>query len=342
MPLFLRPTTPHDTTLDQLQANETGLQVEMYIPNHEEHEEDLHVPVELIMKTEVKQVQHAVQALTSHPTLPSPWRALIDDSTDYLYYWNSDTKVTQYERPVSKDPPLTLVASQLRPGVSSSMQQPKQQAPLDVPEENTNQNPCQYVGSRSIGNPSIIDSTEFVQEPSIVKHHKQSSVKSGPAASTAEAYRSQHEITVTGDVAPDPFMTFQSTSFPPDILKEIHHASFSAPTPIQAQSWSIVLRGCDIVAIAKTGSGKTVGFLMPGFVVLKRNHNNSKMGPTVLILSPTRELATQIQDEAVKFECNVRMDCEHIYEKEPLHLIRLPENSPSWTGCMRCLAYNRN
>ncbi|KAG6496596.1 hypothetical protein ZIOFF_044464 [Zingiber officinale] len=123
------------------------------------------------------------------PTLPSPWRALIDGSTDYLYYWNPETKVTQYERPVSEDPPLTLVASQLRPGVSSSMQQPKQQSPLDVPEENVNQNPCQYVGSRSIGNPSIIDSTEFVQEPSIVKHHKQSSAKSGPTASTAEAYR---------------------------------------------------------------------------------------------------------------------------------------------------------
>ncbi|KAG6478780.1 hypothetical protein ZIOFF_062224 [Zingiber officinale] len=54
-----------DTTPDQLQANEIGRQVEMYVPNHEEHEEDLHVPAELIMKTEVKQVQHVVQALTS-------------------------------------------------------------------------------------------------------------------------------------------------------------------------------------------------------------------------------------------------------------------------------------
>ncbi|KAG6477801.1 hypothetical protein ZIOFF_061233 [Zingiber officinale] len=253
------------------------------------------------------------------PTLPSPWRALIDGSTDYLYYWNPETKVTQYERPVSEDPPPTLVASQLRPGVSSSMQQPKQQSPLAVPEENANQNPCQTVkrllllGSRSIGNPSIIDSTEFVQEPSIVKHHKQSSAKSGPASSTAEAYRRQHEITVTGDVAPDPYMTFQSTGFPPDILKEVHHAGFSAPTPIQAQSWPIVLRGRDIVAIAKTGSGKTLGFLMPGFVVLKRNHNNSKMGPTVLILSPTRELATQIQDEAVKFGKSSRISCVCLY-----------------------------
>ncbi|KAG6468327.1 hypothetical protein ZIOFF_073003 [Zingiber officinale] len=74
---FLMPTHPmsmiatslnyrsSDTTPDQLQANEIGLQVEMYVPNHEEHEEDLHVPAELIMKTKVKQVQHVVQALTS-------------------------------------------------------------------------------------------------------------------------------------------------------------------------------------------------------------------------------------------------------------------------------------
>ncbi|XP_042444041.1 uncharacterized protein LOC122029161 [Zingiber officinale] len=59
------PGRGDDTTPDQLQANETGLQVEMYILNHKEHEEDLHVPAELIMKTEIMQVQHAVQALTS-------------------------------------------------------------------------------------------------------------------------------------------------------------------------------------------------------------------------------------------------------------------------------------
>ncbi|KAG6468423.1 hypothetical protein ZIOFF_073108 [Zingiber officinale] len=60
--LFESPALFSDISL---QANETGLQVEMYFPNHEEQEEDLHVPAELIMKAEVKQVQHAVQALTS-------------------------------------------------------------------------------------------------------------------------------------------------------------------------------------------------------------------------------------------------------------------------------------
>lgn len=55
------------------------------------------------------------------------------------------------------------------------------------------------------------------------------------------------------------------------------------------------------MAIAKTGSGKTLGYLFSGFIHLKRLNNEARKGPTVLVLAPTRELATQIQDEAVKF-----------------------------------------
>lgn len=82
---------------------------------------------------------------------------------------------------------------------------------------------------------------------------------------------------------------------------QVHKAGFSAPTPIQAQSWPIALKSRDIVAVAKTGSGKTLGYLLPGFMHLKHLRNNPQLGPTVLVLSPTRELATQIQEEAVKF-----------------------------------------
>nr|XP_027187620.1 deoxynucleoside triphosphate triphosphohydrolase SAMHD1 homolog [Cicer arietinum] len=89
----------------------------------------------------------------------------------------------------------------------------------------------------------------------------------------------------------------------------VQNAGFSAPTPIQAQSWPIALQSKDIVAIAKTGSGKTLGYLLPAFIHLKRTNNNSKMCPTVLVLSPTRELATQIQDEAVKFSKTSRISC---------------------------------
>ena len=90
---------------------------------------------------------------------------------------------------------------------------------------------------------------------------------------------------------------------------QVRSAGFSAPTPIQAQSWPIALQSRDIVAVAKTGSGKTLGYLIPSFVLLKRSRKNPQMGPTVLVLSPTRELATQIQDEAVKFGKSSQISC---------------------------------
>lgn len=92
-------------------------------------------------------------------------------------------------------------------------------------------------------------------------------------------------------------------------FSQVQNAGFSSPTPIQAQSWPVALQSRDIVAIAKTGSGKTLGYLLPGFIHVKRTRNDPQMGPTVLVLSPTRELATQIQNEAVKFGKSSRLSC---------------------------------
>ncbi|KAK4478374.1 hypothetical protein RD792_017665 [Penstemon davidsonii] len=94
-------------------------------------------------------------------------------------------------------------------------------------------------------------------------------------------------------------------------------AGFSSPTPIQAQTWPIALQNRDIVAIAKTGSGKTLGYLMPAFIHLSRRRNNPLNGPTVLVLAPTRELATQIQDEAIKFGRSSRVSCTCLYGGAP-------------------------
>jgi ATP-dependent RNA helicase DDX5/DBP2 len=74
------------------------------------------------------------------------------------------------------------------------------------------------------------------------------------------------------------------------------------------------------VAIAKTGSGKTLGYLLPGFIHLKRSRNDAQLGPTVLVLSPTRELATQIQEEAVKFGKSSRLSCTVDYLFLQLHM----------------------
>nr|CAB3472746.1 unnamed protein product [Digitaria exilis] len=122
-----------------------------------------------------------------------------------------------------------------------------------------------------------------------------------------EEYCLKHNINIVGDKVPAPFMTFQSTGFPSEILREVLQAGFSAPTPIQALSWPIALKGRDLIAVAKTGSGKTLGYLLPGFILLKRLQHNSREGPTVLVLSPTRELSAQIQDEAIKFGRSLRI-----------------------------------
>ncbi|XP_042050682.1 DEAD-box ATP-dependent RNA helicase 40-like [Salvia splendens] len=131
--------------------------------------------------------------------------------------------------------------------------------------------------------------------------------------SAADIYRQKHEVTASGENVPPPFMTFEAAGFPPELLQEMHAAGFAAPTPIQAQSWPIAEQSRDIVAIAKTGSGKTLGYLVPAFFHLRKLRNNPQNGPTVLVLAPTRELATQIQDEAIKFGRSSRVSCTCLY-----------------------------
>ena len=82
---------------------------------------------------------------------------------------------------------------------------------------------------------------------------------------------------------------------------QIRRAGYAQPTPIQAQSWPIACQGRDIVSIAKTGSGKTCGFLLPGMLHINATRKDPRMGPTLLVLAPTRELAVQIKEEADKF-----------------------------------------
>jgi len=86
------------------------------------------------------------------------------------------------------------------------------------------------------------------------------------------------------------------------VLKEIRKAGFEKPSAIQAQGWPMALSGRDMIGVAKTGSGKTLGFLLPAIVHINAQPLlKSGDGPIVLILSPTRELANQTLAETDKF-----------------------------------------
>ncbi|EED95907.1 predicted protein [Thalassiosira pseudonana CCMP1335] len=123
-------------------------------------------------------------------------------------------------------------------------------------------------------------------------------------------WRKENNITVrgygssAGDSFPDPFIEFGDAPFSDSIQKTLKSAGFERPTFIQSQAWPIAINGSDMICVAKTGSGKTCGFLLPSFhqyFQSKATANKGGKGPIMLVLAPTRELACQILDETQKF-----------------------------------------
>jgi len=96
-------------------------------------------------------------------------------------------------------------------------------------------------------------------------------------------------------------MTFQNLNLHPKILKAVQGAGYQEPTKIQLKAIPKVLAGFDIRASAQTGTGKTAAFLLPALNLLTRPSPIQGKGPRVLILSPTRELAMQIAQQAEKY-----------------------------------------
>lgn len=111
-----------------------------------------------------------------------------------------------------------------------------------------------------------------------------------------------HDTTIRGRNTPKAIFSFEEAGYPDYVMAGISKCGFSDPTPIQSVGWPIALSGRDIVGIARTGSGKTLGFLLPAIVHI--NHQpylERGDGPICLVLVPTRELAQQVQEVAIEF-----------------------------------------
>ncbi|KAF7796821.1 hypothetical protein EIP86_008005 [Pleurotus ostreatoroseus] len=123
-------------------------------------------------------------------------------------------------------------------------------------------------------------------------------------------------VEANGAGVPEPVTAFTNPPLDPVLLENIGYARYTTPTPVQKYSIPIVAAGRDLMACAQTGSGKTGGFLFP---ILSASFTSGphappaepqggagygrsrKAYPTALILAPTRELVSQIHDEARKF-----------------------------------------
>lgn len=87
--------------------------------------------------------------------------------------------------------------------------------------------------------------------------------------------------------------TFESFGLHPEILKAVVEAGFTEPSPVQAEAIPLVLQGNDIVAQAQTGTGKTAAFGLSTMSMIDPSQNRVQ----ILVITPTRELATQVSDE---------------------------------------------
>uniref|UniRef100_A0A0K0FAN7 RNA helicase n=1 Tax=Strongyloides venezuelensis TaxID=75913 RepID=A0A0K0FAN7_STRVS len=142
----------------------------------------------------------------------------------------------------------------------------------------------------------------FYKECSAVKNREQYEI---------DEWITSNQVTLQGKNIPKPVFEFKEVPIGEPIL-DLLCKNYQKPTVIQSISWPIAMSGRDIISIARTGSGKTLGFILPAINHIahqpKRGHGD---GPSVLVLLPTRELAQQVLEVSRDYcdAMNLRMCC---------------------------------
>jgi ATP-dependent RNA helicase DDX5/DBP2 len=160
---------------------------------------------------------------------------------------------------------------------------------------------------------------------------------------TPAEFRKVHQISLLDAVGRplretfEPILRFEDAPFEDKLKTALLKQGYTSPTPTQAQSWPIVTQKRDVISVARTGSGKTCGFLLPAFqkIIEERatgdefeieepsgkkwsfGRGQPRKQPKVLVLAPTRELCMQIHTEAQKFARFANIDPVCLYGGSP-------------------------
>ncbi|KAI1382173.1 P-loop containing nucleoside triphosphate hydrolase protein [Hypoxylon crocopeplum] len=121
-------------------------------------------------------------------------------------------------------------------------------------------------------------------------------------------------IKVSGKDVPKPVQKWSQCALSRKTLDIVDSLGYEKPTPIQMQAFPAIMSGRDVIGVAKTGSGKTLAFLLPMFRHIKDQRPlKENEGPIGLIMTPTRELATQIHRDCKPFlkSMNLRAVCAY-------------------------------
>src|SRR5688572_13335004 len=114
-------------------------------------------------------------------------------------------------------------------------------------------------------------------------------------------------------------MTFQSLGLSEPVLRALAQKNYASPSPIQAQAIPTLLKGRDLLGIAQTGTGKTAAFMLPSIDRLAAARRVPR--PTscrMLVLAPTRELASQIAESAAGYSRGSRLSVTTAFGGVPI------------------------
>ncbi|XP_032537333.1 probable ATP-dependent RNA helicase DDX43 isoform X1 [Chiroxiphia lanceolata] len=183
---------------------------------------------------------------------------------------------------------------------------------LDVfkPENNPKKSVINWDSLRE--NRAKYEAMKWADLPPIEKNfYKESSRTASMSQEEVKLWRKENNNITCDDLKegekrciPNPVCEFEDAfEHYPDIMTNIRKVGFQKPTPIQSQAWPIILQGIDLIGIAQTGTGKTLAYLMPGFIHLTSQPicKDQREGPGMLVLAPTRELALQVEAECSKY-----------------------------------------
>ncbi len=102
-------------------------------------------------------------------------------------------------------------------------------------------------------------------------------------------------------------MSFDTLGLSDKVVSAVQAVGYATPTPIQQQAIPHVLARTDVLGLAQTGTGKTASFVLPMLTLLEQGRARARM-PRTLILEPTRELASQVQDSFARYGVNHKLN----------------------------------
>lgn len=103
------------------------------------------------------------------------------------------------------------------------------------------------------------------------------------------------------------FMSFNTLNLQDSLLRAVNAQGYTQPTPIQAQAIPAILSGKDVMAAAQTGTGKTAGFTLPLLQLLGKGRRAQSKQVRTLVLTPTRELAAQVEESVKTYGAHERL-----------------------------------